>query len=46
VEPKYFQRFNLFERWQHIILFSSITVLVLTGYRSGAGFILSLAGWR
>jgi formate dehydrogenase subunit gamma len=32
MEQKFYQRFNLFERWQHIILFSSITVLVLTGF--------------
>jgi formate dehydrogenase subunit gamma len=32
MEQRYYQRFNLFERWQHIILFSTVTVLVLTGF--------------
>ena len=29
---KYYQRFNLFERWQHGILFTTVTLLILTGF--------------
>lgn len=32
MEQKSYQRFNLFERWQHIILFTTVTMLVLTGF--------------